>query len=88
MDLVDQYFEEEGEKCGLGKECHEMGREIFRKLLLDLMHRNGNLYDWDIVQYDKLFDLFIDHKIVENPDADHKIHRSDVVKLFRRIIKL
>tara|TARA_B110000285_G_C15047765_1_gene575270 strand:- start:58 stop:216 length:159 start_codon:yes stop_codon:yes gene_type:complete len=52
------------------------------------MHRNGNLYDWDIAAFDKLFDLFIDHKIAENPDEDHKIHRSDVVKLFKRIIKL
>lgn len=65
-----------------------MDRDTFRKLLLDLMHRNGNLYDWDIAAFDKLFDLFIDHKIAENPDEDHKIHRSDVVKLFKRIIKL
>jgi hypothetical protein len=48
-DLVDQLFEDEGKKCGLGKGCHEMGRAPFRKMVMDLMHKNGNLYDWDIV---------------------------------------
>ena len=62
-DHVEKLFIEEGVRLGLDEDCDEMGREQFRKLLLDIMHRGGNLYDWDNDQFDSHFDLFIDHKV-------------------------